>query len=429
MGLLGDRKKKNTKGLHALAEGSLSLARAHAVLNETEKSLEHEIERENRKPPKSKIGKIRYKGEKFMHTKWVLLAIVLLNIVDCILVMGELILDIYYLKGVVDHGETEALKFVTNMKAQYPEVLENYKYDYAELDNLHRKILLAQVDFNSAYRPRRATETTVTMTTSTPMLTTLLTNDITTTTFASSTNSDRRKRAAESPNHVNKTGSDIEENHDFDHHPIEVDLAHYFHYCSIAILAVLAVENILKAFSSGKEYFENKLEVFDGFIVVASFIVDLVFIKGLSAYKVQKFVVILAFLVPWRVVRVVNSLVVAVIDHEHFRMKLMYKQKKQIAAELKAAKANTKDLQICFEAMRKLASSAGVSAKEIDAINALHPDAKSKKKGLAGFASSFAKQSIHRQISSSSFGSSLTVDSNVPNYNTDTNGADSVNHF
>lgn len=43
--------------LQALAEGSLALARAHAVLDETEKSLEHEIERENRKPPKSKIGK------------------------------------------------------------------------------------------------------------------------------------------------------------------------------------------------------------------------------------------------------------------------------------------------------------------------------------------------------------------------------------
>lgn len=99
MGLLGERKKKNAKGLHvnidffpltrvvycdsnfslffpcrlwiiihvhiyviycpfkALAEGSLSLARAHAVLDETEKSLEHEIERESRKPPKSEIGK------------------------------------------------------------------------------------------------------------------------------------------------------------------------------------------------------------------------------------------------------------------------------------------------------------------------------------------------------------------------------------
>uniref|UniRef100_K1S417 Uncharacterized protein n=1 Tax=Magallana gigas TaxID=29159 RepID=K1S417_MAGGI len=68
--------------------------------------------------------------------------------------------------------------------------------------------------------------------------------------------------------------------------------------------------------------------------------------------------------------------------------------------------------RICFEAMRKIAVSSGVSAKEIEAINALHPDAKSKKKGLAGFASSFAKQSIQRQISSTDFGSSLSSISN-----------------
>lgn len=40
------------------------------------------------------------------------------------------------------------------------------------------------------------------------------------------------------------------------------------------------------------------------------------------------------------------GLVVAVIDHEHFRMKLMYKQKKQIYADLKTAKNNFKDLQV-----------------------------------------------------------------------------------
>lgn len=410
MGLLGERKKKSAKGLHALAEGSLSLARAHAVLDETEKSLEHEIERESRKPPKSKIGKLRYKGEKFMHTKWVLLAIVLLNIVDCVLVMGELILDIYYLKGVVDHNEAEALGFVTQMKNHYPETLSDFYYDYAELGFLHKKILSAHVDFNTAYHPQIGTQSS----TAASALTTLLTTDLSsmqTSESWNSTSSGRIKRSATSPSNdvtnTGRVGDDLRHSAEHDH-PIEVDLAHYFHYCSISILAILVVENMVKLFSSGKEYFENKLEVFDGFVVVASFIVDLVFIKGLSAYKVQKFVVILAFLVPWRVVRVVNSLVVAVIDHEHFRMKLMYKQKKQIASDLKTAKNNFKDLQICFEAMRKLAVSSGVSAKEIEAINALHPDAKSKKKGLAGFASSFAKQNIQRQISSSEFGSSLS---------------------
>ncbi|XP_048731494.2 uncharacterized protein LOC125648425 [Ostrea edulis] len=427
MGILGDRtsrKKRNSKGLHALAEGSLALARAHAVLNETEKNLEHEIERENRKPPTSKVGKLRYKGEKFMHTKWILLAIVLLNIVDCILVMGELILDIYYLKGVVDHDETEALNFVTQMKTRYPTALSSFRYDYSELDELHTKILSARIDFNSTFSSRSGTNNNVAYTTpSTSMLTTLLTKDVLTTGFQ---NSGRVKRAATPNNDIENTGSRINEH--VDSYPIEVDLAHYFHYCSIAILAILVVENIIKLFSSGKQYFGNKLEVFDGFIVVASFIVDLVFIKGLSAYRVQKFVVILAFLVPWRVVRVVNSLVVAVIDHEHFRMKLMYKQKKQIAADLKTAKANFKDLQICFEAMRKLAASAGVEMKEIEAVNALHPEFKSKRKGLTGFASSFAKQSIQTQLSNSAFGS-LSVDGTSFSNNTESFNTNSHNHI
>lgn len=34
-----------------------------------------------------------------MYIKWVFLVIVFLNIVDCVFVMGEFILDIYYFKG------------------------------------------------------------------------------------------------------------------------------------------------------------------------------------------------------------------------------------------------------------------------------------------------------------------------------------------
>lgn len=34
-----------------------------------------------------------------MHTKHVLMCVVVLNVIDCVLVLGELILDIYFLKG------------------------------------------------------------------------------------------------------------------------------------------------------------------------------------------------------------------------------------------------------------------------------------------------------------------------------------------
>ena len=41
--------------------------------------------------------------------------------------------------------------------------------------------------------------------------------------------------------------------------------------------------------------------------MVASFIADLYFIDGLTNYPLESFVLILALMVPWRVIRVLNS--------------------------------------------------------------------------------------------------------------------------
>ena len=48
-------------------------------------------------------------------------------------------------------------------------------------------------------------------------------------------------------------------------------------------------------------------QLFDSFVVVASFIADLYFIDGLTNYPLESFVLILALMVPWRVIRVLNS--------------------------------------------------------------------------------------------------------------------------
>ena len=47
--------------------------------------------------------------------------------------------------------------------------------------------------------------------------------------------------------------------------------------------------------------------MFDGVVVIASFVLDIVFIKGLTVYPLEETVQILAFLMPWRVIRVANS--------------------------------------------------------------------------------------------------------------------------
>lgn len=151
--------------------------------------------------------------------------------------------------GVVDHNEAEALGFVTQMKNHYPETLSDFYYDYAELGFLHKKILSAHVDFNTAYHPQIGTQSS----TAASALTTLLTTDLSsmqTSESSNSTSSGRIKRSATSPsNDVTNTGRVGEDlRHSAEHdHPIEVDLAHYFHYCSISILAILVVEVNLRS--------------------------------------------------------------------------------------------------------------------------------------------------------------------------------------
>lgn len=53
--------------------------------------------------------------------------------------------------------------------------------------------------------------------------------------------------------------------------------------------------------------------MFDGVVVIASFILDIVFIKGLTVYPLEETVQILAFLMPWRVIRVANSECITII--------------------------------------------------------------------------------------------------------------------
>ena len=45
------------------------------------------------------VVRLRRKGEHMLHAKYVLLMIVILNVVDCLLVLGELMLDIKYDTG------------------------------------------------------------------------------------------------------------------------------------------------------------------------------------------------------------------------------------------------------------------------------------------------------------------------------------------
>ncbi|XP_021353074.1 uncharacterized protein LOC110450126 isoform X2 [Mizuhopecten yessoensis] len=399
------RRKRPERGLKALAEGGLAFARTYSnILAQTESKLDHAIDRDNRKP-KSTIGKVRMKGEKIIHSKQVLLSIVLLNIIDCILVLGELILDIYILKGVLDKAEYKELNFVINMKQLYPDHLA--PLDKTDIGILYDKVLEAHIEWDKGTRNSHGTDTS--LTSHNPANFTFLTTINPSSNTETATPSVRRKRAITSDNgsHGNTTvdlhGNSTIHHDDHEHeHPLEEELAHAFHKASIAILAILAVETMLKVFFFGKEMLERKLEMFDGFIVFASFVVDIVFLKGMSGMHVREMVVILAFLVPWRVIRVVNSLVVAVIDHEHFRMKLLYKQKKEVSTDLKKMKAENKSLMNGIDILKKMAISAGVTEQDIEKSLAIANVKGKKKKGpsISSIAASHFSSSMKKNSTS-----------------------------
>ncbi|KAL8614170.1 hypothetical protein ACOMHN_026387 [Nucella lapillus] len=112
----------------------------------------------------------------------------------------------------------------------------------------------------------------------------------------------------------------------------------------------------------------ERAQTFDFFIVMVSFLVDIVFMQILPRFKIQDFVFILAFLLPWRVIRVVNSLVVAVQDHEHFRLKMMYSRKKKIQNSLREAELKLQLFKAQCCALKRLCLNEGVEEEKIEAI-------------------------------------------------------------
>ncbi|XP_076113549.1 uncharacterized protein LOC143081694 isoform X1 [Mytilus galloprovincialis] len=360
------RKKHSGSSLMALAAGSLSFAKVHAhdveTLEQTEKSLEKEICRENRTPPKGSVAKIRHHGERFLHSKQVLMVVVILNIIDCILVMGELIFDIHYLVDVLEKSENISDSFMYKMETKYPIDLRGID----DISDLYDKIIHSTIHWNTSevnMKTSYANDKNLTYLT-------LAGNDSLNIRYKRRTVKDSQK--ASNTNRRKKRHKE---------HTIEEDIAHGFHKASITILAILVVETGLKMFCLGAHMLENKLEVFDGFIVFASFILDIAFIKGITIYSIQEFVFILAFLVPWRVLRVVNSLIVAIIDHEHFRMKLLYKQKKQISIQMKDAKKELKLYEKSLQSVEQLCLCSGIPEYKVKSCSA---HLKSRKKKLIG---------------------------------------------
>ncbi|XP_041456375.1 voltage-gated hydrogen channel 1-like isoform X2 [Lytechinus variegatus] len=89
----------------------------------------------------------------------------------------------------------------------------------------------------------------------------------------------------------------------------EVTAANVLHYMSLGILSIFMIELMIKIPVFWMEFFRSKLEVFDGIIIVISFVLDIVSLIFEEQFAVLQLLVLLRL---WRIVRVVNGVILSV---------------------------------------------------------------------------------------------------------------------
>lgn len=77
-----------------------------------------------------------------------------------------------------------------------------------------------------------------------------------------------------------------------------------FHYLSLALVTFFMVELMGKLFAYHLEFFQHKFEVFDGLVVIVSFVLDIVFIFHEDAFDGIGLLILLRL---WRVARIING--------------------------------------------------------------------------------------------------------------------------
>ncbi|XP_061757558.1 voltage-gated hydrogen channel 1 isoform X1 [Nerophis ophidion] len=107
-----------------------------------------------------------------------------------------------------------------------------------------------------------------------------------------------------------------------------------FHYLSLALLTFFMVELAGKLFAYRLEFFQHKFEVFDGLVVVLSFILDIVFLFHDDVFDGMGLLILLRL---WRVARIINGILVSVktrADQQMHKLKGSYDHLVQRVTEL-----------------------------------------------------------------------------------------------
>lgn len=115
-----------------------------------------------------------------------------------------------------------------------------------------------------------------------------------------------------------------------------------FHYLSLALLTFFVVELAGKLFAYRLEFFQHKFEVFDGVVVIVSFVLDIVFVFREDAFDGMGLLILLRL---WRVARIINGVLVSVKTRADQRLHKLKESYDHLVSRVTELQARTDKLE------------------------------------------------------------------------------------
>ncbi|KAJ8379514.1 hypothetical protein SKAU_G00002920 [Synaphobranchus kaupii] len=106
---------------------------------------------------------------------------------------------------------------------------------------------------------------------------------------------------------------------------------HVFHYLSLALLTFFMVELAGKIFAYQLQFFKHKFEVLDGVVVIASFVLDIVYASNEHAFNATGLLILLRL---WRVARIINGVLVSMKTHSDHKIQKLKETNKRLVIQI-----------------------------------------------------------------------------------------------
>ncbi|XP_052245129.1 uncharacterized protein LOC127854135 [Dreissena polymorpha] len=148
------------------------------------------------------------------------------------------------------------------------------------------------------------------------------------------------------------------------------ELTHAFHLGSMVILTFLVLITYFKIFIMGKKFLHHKIEVFDAFVLTVSWALDLVFWDGLWAHPEDEAANIMIFILPWRVIRIVNSFVLVIQGRDLLQLKIVKQQYRGSVKRANDLKMKVELYRVEVKNLQSLCKRKGAGEKEIQSCAA-----------------------------------------------------------